>query len=376
MKYCVLLCGLLLMQAVGLSAKERARLQADGVNISRSGDSVHVSFRLKVERLAKDYILRVTPLLYGKDGQQAVLPPLEYGSRTAQIVEWREKRVKEKRKSASAYHKAGEAVAYTFVLPYGEWMNGASLRLDAKSKGCCSEEMLPPVLLAADVALIAPVEQPVPVMPELVPAPIVETVAEQLAQENTFLEEWTGSTRSDEASVADDTETALAIHFPIGKWEVLPDYENNHIALDHLVSVLNKIAGAKDSRIARILVVGAASPDGSAKQNEYLAGKRAQALTDYITSHTALSPSLFEISNIGVAWNALRALIADSDMAGRQQVLNIIDTVPVWDATRNTGRLGLIMQLNQGKTYEYMKRHFFPKLRNAGYIKVFYEAQP
>lgn len=376
MKYCVLLCGLLLMQAVGLSAKERARLQADGVNISRSGDSVHVSFRLRVERLTKDYILRVTPLLYGKDGQHAVLPPLEYGSRMAQIVEWREKRVKEKRKSVSAYHKAGGTVAYTFALPYGEWMNGASLRLDAKSKGCCSEEMLPPVLLAADVALIAPVKQPVPVMPELVPAPIVETVAEQLAQENTFLEEWTGSTRSDEASVADDTETALAIHFPIGKWEVLPDYENNHIALDHLVSVLNKIAGAKDSRIARILVVGAASPDGSAKQNEYLAGKRAQALTDYITSYTALSPSLFEISNIGVAWNALRALIADSDMAGRQQVLNIIDTVPVWDATRNTGRLGLIMQLNQGKTYEYMKRHFFPKLRNAGYIKVFYEAQP
>ena len=185
-----------------------------------------------------------------------------------------------------------------------------------------------------------------------------------------------GSTKSDEAAVADDTETALAIHFPIGKWEVLPDYENNHIALDHLVSVLDKIAGAKDSRIARILVVGAASPDGSAKQNEYLAGKRAQALTDYITSHTALSPSLFEISNIGVAWNALRALVADSDMAGRQQVLNIIDTVPVWDATRNTGRLGLIMQLNQGKTYEYMKRHFFPKLRTAGYIKVVYEAQP
>ena len=112
-----------------------------------------------------------------------------------------------------------------------------------------------------------------------------------------------------------------------------------------------------------------------AKLNEYLAGKRAQALTDYITSHTALSPSLFEISNIGVAWNALRALVADSDMAGKQQVLNIIDTVPVWDATKNVGRLGLIMQLNQGKTYEYMKRHFFPKLRNAGYIKVFYEAQ-
>ena len=34
------------------------------------------------------------------------------------------------------------------------------------------------------------------------------------------------------------------------------------------------------------------------------------------------------------------------------------------------------MKLNGGKPYHYMKQHFFPKLRNAGYIKVFYEAQP
>ena len=38
--------------------------------------------------------------------------------------------------------------------------------------------------------------------------------------------------------------------------------------------------------------------------------------------------------------------------------------------------LGLLMKLNGGKPYHYMKQHFFPKLRNAGYIKVFYEAQP
>lgn len=246
------------MQAVGLSAKERARLQADDVNISRSGDSVHVSFRLKVERLAKDYILRVTPLLYGKDGQQAVLPPLEYGSRTAQIVEWREKRVKEKRKSASAYHKAGEAVAYTFVLPYGEWMNGASLRLDAKSKGCCSEEMLPPVLLAEDVALATPAELFVPVIPEA--KLVTETVADKLAQENGFLAPWTGSIGSKEDIARYKDEATLIVYFPVGKWAIQPDYENNLSRLDHLLSVLNKIAESDNSRIAKILVVGSASP--------------------------------------------------------------------------------------------------------------------
>lgn len=374
MKYCVLLCGLLLMQAVGLSAKERARLQADDVNISRSGDSVHVSFRLKVERLAKDYILRVTPLLYGKDGQQAVLPPLEYGSRTAQIVEWREKRVKEKRKSASAYHKAGEAVAYTFVLPYGEWMNGTSLRLDAKSKGCCSEEMLPPVLLAEDVALATPVELFVPVIPEA--KLVTETVADKLAQENGFLAPWTGSIGSKEDIARYKDEATLIVYFPVGKWAIQPDYENNLSRLDHLLSVLNKIAESDNSRIAKILVVGSASPDGPLDLNNRIAGKRAQALADYITNRTLLSASFFEVSNHSVAWDFLRRLVADSEMPEKQQILDIIDTTPVWDAAKKVGRLSLLMRLNQGRPYNYMKRHFFPKLRNAGYIKVFFEAQP
>lgn len=75
-------------------------------------------------------------------------------------------------------------------------MNGASLRLDAKSKGCCSEEMLPPVLLAEDVALATPAELFVPVIPET--KLVTETVADKLAQENGFLAPWTGSIGSKE----------------------------------------------------------------------------------------------------------------------------------------------------------------------------------
>mgnify|MGYP000811237216 CR=1 FL=1 len=90
MKCSVLLCGLLLMQAVGLSAKEQVRLSADDVKMVRSEDSVRVSFRLNVGGLGRDYVLKVTPLLRGKGGQEACLPKLNYGSRRAQIVEWRE----------------------------------------------------------------------------------------------------------------------------------------------------------------------------------------------------------------------------------------------------------------------------------------------
>ena len=66
MKCSVLLCGLLLMQAVGLSAKEQVRLSADDVKMVRSEDSVRVSFRLNVGGLGRDYVLKVC-LLYTSD---------------------------------------------------------------------------------------------------------------------------------------------------------------------------------------------------------------------------------------------------------------------------------------------------------------------
>ena len=318
MKYSVLLCGLLLMQAVGLSAKEQVRLSADDVTIGRTGDSVRVSFRLNVAGLGKDYVLKVTPLLRGKGGQETEPPKLNYGSRRAQIVEWREGGMKKTQAVAPAYNKAGEALLYTHTFPYAEWMEGATFCLEAQRAGCCSKEDI--------------------------------------------------DRYRDEAT--------LVVYFPVGSVQVLPEFENNRAQLDHLLSVLNKIAASKDSRIAKILGVGSASPDGSAELNSRIAGKRAQVLVDHIMSRTKLASSFFEVSNDQVAWRMLRRFVADSDMDSRQEVMNIIDTAPVWDAAKKAGRLGLLMKLNGGKPYRHMKQHFFPKLRNAGYIKVFYESQP
>ena len=318
MKYSVLLCGLLLMQAVGLSAKEQVRLSADDVTIGRTGDSVRVSFRLNVAGLGKDYVLKVTPLLRGKGGQETELPKLNYGSRRAQIVEWREGGMKKTQAVAPAYNKAGEALLYTHTFPYAEWMEGATFCLEAQRAGCCSKEDI--------------------------------------------------DRYRDEAT--------LVVYFPVGSVQVLPEFENNRAQLDHLLSVLNKIAASKDSRIAKILVVGSASPDGSAELNSRIADKRAQVLVDYITSRTKLSSSHFEVKSNLESWRILRRLVADSDMDSRQEVLHIIDTAPVWDAAKKVGRLGLLMKLKGGKPYRHMKQHFFPKLRNAGYIKVFYESQP
>lgn len=70
MKCSVLLCGLLLMQAVGLSAKEQVRLSADDVKMVRSEDSVRVSFRLNVGGLGRDYVLKVTRCCVARAGRK------------------------------------------------------------------------------------------------------------------------------------------------------------------------------------------------------------------------------------------------------------------------------------------------------------------
>jgi hypothetical protein len=74
-----------------------------------------------------------------------------------------------------------------------------------------------------------------------------------------------------------------------------------------------------------------------------------------------------------VDWYALRRMVAESDMPEKGKVLDIIDNTPIWDAGRNVGRHGELMRLSGGEPYRYMLRNFFPNLRNAAYIRAYYE---
>ena len=67
-------------------------------------------------------------------------------------------------------------------------------------------------------------------------------------------------------------------------------------------------------------------------------------------------------------WSELRTMILKSDISYKREVLDIIDHISIKD-----GRERKLMDLKSGKPYRYIKEHFFPKLRYAGYIKVYYE---
>lgn len=369
MRYIVLLSFWLLC-SFWLSAQNTEFIEPADVSGRRAGDSVYVSLRLRVTDIGSDNLVTLTPVLYKGVGGVRTLPAVLYGSRRAQMRLWK----KAKDKSAvPVCHNSGDTVFYRSTFGYEHWMNGSGLRLDAVLRTCCRTIHLDPVSLASDVVLFTPAEEFRPVLAGIAPA---VSAGDRLSAQHRFVERWPGNI-ADVAVIVRRFEAGTpAIYFPVGETGIIPGYGENRRELERILSLINQLASSKDTRIVKILVMGLSSPDGPSYQNEQVAEARARSLVDYLMVRTGLDASCFEQYNGKEAWYELRRLVAASDMAYRQEVLDVIDHTPVWDMQKKTGRIGQLQSLHGGKAYHYLKEHFFPQLRLAGYVRVYYESVP
>lgn len=128
---------------------------------------------------------------------------------------------------------------------------------------------------------------------------------------------------------------------------------------------------SKTSRVVRVVIVGSASPEGTLAFNDRLAWNRAVALKDFLLRNTAFPADSMTLFNGSEDWRGLRRMVAASDLYEREEILRIIDNVPV-----KKGRELELMKLSGGRPYLYMLEHMFPELRNAAFIKVYYENLP
>lgn len=144
-------------------------------------------------------------------------------------------------------------------------------------------------------------------------------------------------------------------------------FRDNRTQLERFLKSTGK--AMKDGSIDKIVIRSYASPDGSSKANERLAAGRAEELKAYLVREGDIPPALIEHHAEGIAWDRLREMVAASDMQHKEEVLEILDNTPVWvhDSEGNiTGsRKQQLMDLNGGRTYNYMLENFFPDLRNS-----------
>jgi outer membrane protein OmpA-like peptidoglycan-associated protein len=270
------------------------------------------------------------------------------------------------------FARNGERVAYSARVPYQPWMAGARLVAETIELGCGEPLESRPLLIADNLTLSG--APPAVIASPVTPQPAPATTGDRLAREYRFVQPASEFDRNLPLMMFDeDRRDALTVYFDVGSAVLEPFKNGNSSTLRALLAALREFETSPDSRIAHIVVAGFASPEGSFAVNDRLAANRAAALRRYIEQNSNLAPGTVRIYNGAEDWTGLRQMVMESNLPNRDRVVEIIDLVPVLDSSNNRGREAELMRLDGGRTYRYMLRNFFPELRKAAYIKVFYD---
>ena len=248
------------------------------------------------------------------------------------------------------------------------WIWQAKLVLRRQLGNCCMKKELDVVELFTwsrtdGYSIVKPEIKNKVEIPEMLPH---KCATEVLAETEKFVEP-IDNYSAGKRILAGEQEGAQIVYFKLAKAEIDSNYLDNERVLEHIIDVIRRISEDPEVEIARVVLLGLSSPEGAFEFNKQLSGKRAEALKQYIADRIALADSCFALVNGDEGWEELRYKVEHSDMEYRKEVLNIIDSVPIMK-----GREGQLQRLKRGVPYRYLEEHFFPQLRRAGYIKVYY----
>ncbi|MCD8185669.1 MAG: hypothetical protein LUD68_04190, partial [Rikenellaceae bacterium] len=399
MKRCILLIVALSAWVFTASASpvgmDEKGVQVTGIEVGLADHTVTVFFTLhtghKLTPANRSLVIR--PVLR-QQGHAKELPPI--------VVRGARARTSGAAQALGAgepvYTENGKSVDYLAAFPYESWMAGSELFFKGVNvgRGKSVEVVIGLVadnLLNAESA--APVGRPAPVTAQQIttpnqPGPLTAstsgTVAfrstgEELAARFSFVEPTSAFERAQSTSreelfdynmpltlgtgtaqkqneterfIAMTREGALTIQFPAGSHTISRDYGSNNRALVDLVSAVRAIESSSTSRIARIVIVEFVSAEGTLNENEKLSMDRARVTKEFLTANSAVRADMIQVYNGSVDWSTLRELVAESDMADKYTILGILDNTPVWDSSRNRGRLDELMAVNNGEPYRYM----------------------
>jgi outer membrane protein OmpA-like peptidoglycan-associated protein len=375
MKKIILTSLVLLLACAGVRAQGIA---VRDLKVTKCDETVTVLFRADVpKRTARSSeTLVFVPVLRGGDYSWS-LPAIVVEGRRARIANLRHEWANEAAALQPAFNDIAvtttnkSTVAYSTSIDWQPWMDGADLTAEILAMGCCSHDILDGTTLAQNLDLPAPVI----IKPEPVKEPEPEpTTGDILAEEHTFIAPYSDFEQLAPGQLFDDDrENTLIVYFRQGKYSVDPTYEANGRLLEEMIASIRELQNSADSRVRTVVIAGFSSPEGAFSLNDRLAFDRAAAVKNYIRNKTGLADEAIMLYNGSEDWRGLKILVEKSDMPSKEEVLRIIDTVPVWSAGSKAGREKVLMDLDGGVPYRYMLKNFFPLLRNAAYIKIYYD---
>lgn len=172
----------------------------------------------------------------------------------------------------------------------------------------------------------------------------------------------------------------VCIGFPVGNSTLDTAYGDNAVRLSEVVSFLESVKKDSTLELVGVSFCGSASPEGSFAVNRELAGKRRNSLERYVCERVPLPDSIISRSEGFIAWERLEELVEVSDMPHKEEAVDVLRNIPEF-TYNNKGvlvdsRKKHLMELQYGRTWHYMHKHFFDKIRNASVILITVRHKP
>lgn len=166
-----------------------------------------------------------------------------------------------------------------------------------------------------------------------------------------------------------DVKDSVKIFFRQGKIDLDPILNDNQSALNRIADTMRTCYADSIYQLRKILVVGAASPEGTLKFNKWLSLKRADVLFSYLSQYSTLPDSLKTSSIFSPDWKGLIQMVKnDSQLPFREETLSLLNRIAGEAETekeilKQEKHLELIKNLRGGIPYHYMYKKYFPALR-------------
>ena len=158
----------------------------------------------------------------------------------------------------------------------------------------------------------------------------------------------------------------FAIHYRFDRIDVDSSYMDNAAAIDTIRFCLTHSV-----HIDSITVYAWASPEGGYPHNKWLSEKRAAAAKELLLAlaadTTKLNEGKIRISPLAENWEGLLELVEQNyRRPNRERLLRILRAEGIGEETRKWR----IRNLDDGYTWDYLKRHYMKQLRSATWVCV------
>ncbi len=231
--------------------------------------------------------------------------------------------------------KMPQDTAYHAIVPYENWMDGATLSLHRNDYGCCN------TLLNEQIALLGSHKEPeveVEFFPELV----------YIRPEG-------------EIEKRDSLIGSAYVEFVVNRTDINPAYRNNVAELGKIQASIDSVNNDKDITITSVWLKGYASPESPYAHNTNLAIGRTQAVKEYIQQLYSFKPGIISTDYEPENWQGLRKYVEKSYIERREEILALIDTDMEPDAKERK------LKTTYPAQYRFLLQNCYPALRRTDY---------